>query len=270
MKDQKGIIMPGQMLYWIVLILVILIQCEICSASPAHGKKAKRDVGDHPVIDFIGHLSKTPVDLIILMERSAYVGRWRFFLRAKKLVSHVLRYYTKIGPNNVRVALITFAGDVTLHFNGIDDLENGLLKCNIWETYWKDVTVDDKPLIWHEVHVKMAYEKAKDIFNRYGSSSRKRYLWILTSGAYNLSVSNAISIRDELVKKMGIEILATKTGGTEGDNGKIIQIISSPSHHSKDVRDWKTRLEELPYMYGKIPFLYIGYLLQAHLCSIIV
>ena len=252
MKDLKGTIMPGQRLYWIVLMLVILIQCEFCTASPAHDKKAKRDVGDQPVIDFIGHLRNTPVDLIILMERSAYVGRWRFFLRAKKLVSHVLRYYTKIGPDNVRVALVTFAGDVTLHFNGID--ENGLLKCNIWRTYWKDVTVDDNPLIWHEVNVKMAYEKAKDIFNRYGSSSRKRYIWILTSGAYYPSRSNPILIRDELVDDMGVEIVATKTGGTEDDNENIIQIISSLSHHGKEVSEWKTRLEQLPYINGKVSF----------------
>ena len=252
MKDLKESIVPGRRLYWIVLVVVILLQCELCSASTAHNKRAKRDVEDKPVRDFISNLKNETVDLIILMERSQFVGRWRFFLRAKKLVSHVLRYYTKIGRDNVRVALVTFAGDVTVHFNGMEDLENDLLKCKIWETYWKEVTVEDDPLIWREAHVKMAYEKAKDIFNRYGSSSRKKYIWILTSGAYSSGVYNPISIRDELVNFMNVEIVATKTGGNEADANKIIQIISGPSHYGKEVIDWKTRLEELPYINGKV------------------
>ena len=159
---------------------------------------------------------------------------------------------TKLLLSYVRVALVTFAADVTVHFNGMEDLENDLLKCKIWETYWQDVTVEDDPLIWREAHVKMAYEKAKDIFNRYGSSSRKKYIWILTSGAYSSGVYNPIPIRDELVNFMNVEIVATKTAGNEADANKIIQIISGPSHYGKEVIDWKTRLEELPYINGKV------------------
>ena len=254
MKALKESIVPGQRLYWIVMVVVILIQCDLCSASLAHNKRAKRDFDDQPVRDFISNLKNEMVDLVILMERSQFVGRWRFFFRAKKLVSHVLRYYTKIGQNNVRVALVTFAGDVTVHFNGMEDLENNLLKCKIWETYWKDVTVVDDPLIWHEAHVKMAYEKAKDIFDQYGSSSRKKYIWILTSGAYSLGVSNPIPIRDELVNNMHVEIVATKIGGNESSNDMIIQIISGPSHYGQEVGDWEQRVRRLPRINGMVSF----------------
>ena len=258
MKGLKGIIYPGQRSYWIVLVLVILIQCEICPASPPHGNRAKRDVGDQPVMDFIRNLQTQEMDLVILMERSAYVGRWRFFLRAKKLVSHVLRYYTKIGPSNVRVALVTFAGDVTVHFKGMENTGTDLLKCDIWNTYWKAVTVDDNPLIRRESEVKMAFEKAKDIFTQYKSPSKKRYIWILTSGAYDdTGVSNPIPIRDELVNDMSVEIVATKTGGNEGYNGKIILIASSPEHHGKDVLDWQTRLNKLDPINGKVIFCFV-------------
>ena len=242
--------------HWCVLcmfVVTFLVQCQMSSANEVVVqplRRVKQGSVLNPVIDFLEAVKKRPIELIILMERSWHVGRQRFYLRARKLVSYVLRYYVKMGPFDVKVVVATFATDFTVHIHGMRD---NILKCQIWDEYWNDVVLIDTPKVWNTAHVKRAYENAKDIFDTYGSASREKYIWLLTSGDYDMdsSIYNPRPIAAEL-RNMGVKIVATKVGGIEGHNENIRQIVTSYQHHGGEVADWETTLQYVVEITGKV------------------
>ena len=113
----------------------------------------KSELNPHPVADderiwmhklfqnrtlrrFVSQLKQSRVDLLILIERSKAVGGYNFYTKSRRLVGHVLRYYTKLDPDFVRLTLATFAADFKIHFDG---MSGNLTKHDIWRKYWQTV-----------------------------------------------------------------------------------------------------------------------------------
>ena len=216
--------------------------------------RARRATPEVRVKEFLGKLQTEPMDLIILIERSRAVGRYYFNYWNRRLVSHVLRYYTKIGPPNVKLVVATFAKSMTVHING---MENNLIKCDIWKKHWDDVVLNDIEGEWGFTGVKNAFEQSLEIFRDHGTPGNKRYIWLLTSGDYkSVRDGDPVDAKKALLQNNNATIIATKTGSIEGLEGQIRALLSSDEYFGGNYTEWTRIMETVDSISGNYLLLF--------------
>lgn len=190
---------------------------------------------------FFSDLGRESLDLVILMERTRAIDIHDFYMDQRRIVNHTLRYYTKISPTAVRLAILTFARDVTVH---VDGLSSPLYKCEIWEgenKYWDTVHLNSTEDVFDYGDFNLAFQKALKVFEGSDSGNTMRYLLLLTSGDFNNNeFEDPKTTRDALLSK-NVTILGVPTGylgpkhlfGIRNLVGEDDNVIGSPDQLGK-------------------------------------
>ena len=209
--------------------------------------RVRREAAEVRVTEFVNKLHSEPMDLIVLMERSRAVGRYYFHYWNRRLVKHILRYYTKIGQSDVRLVVATFAKTMTVHING---MEHNLTKCDMLNDYWDKVVLRDTAEEWGFTGMKNAFENSLSIFQNYGKPGNQRYIWLLTSGDYKYVRSgDPVDAKKALIQN-NVTIIATKTGSIEGQEGQIQALLSSDDYFGGNFTEWKRILKSIDSISG--------------------
>ena len=74
-------------------------------------------IGDF--VDMVG--TKSPVDLVLVMDRSLGIGISNYYIDFFELVQNVLKHYVYIHPDYVRIAAVTFGKNVKTPFEFISE-----------------------------------------------------------------------------------------------------------------------------------------------------
>ena len=150
--------------------------------------------------------------LVVLMERSAKLGKSEFYLRQRKLVEDILRFHTDMRPDHLISSIITFSfKDSDTHFD-----VTGSDKDMFFRDIWPNVIYEPDKAIG-DVDMRFAFTAARDRFEKFGNqNSVTRLLLLLASGEFTDS-PDRITREDLQSKKVSIYVVQC---GEESDEGR--------------------------------------------------
>ena len=162
--------------------------------------------------------------LVVLMERSAVLGRSEFYLRQRKLVEDILRYQVEMhaGFRNSQTNVITFA-----HKNSYTSF-TGMDKNVFFTTSWHNVTYNpDKAT--GAVDIRLAYSAALEKFRTFPPTGVTRLLLVLASGEFTDSPDD---LTLSTLQQLGVSVYVVQCGRvSEESQERLMGMASTPDQY---------------------------------------
>ena len=164
--------------------------------------------------------------LVVLMERSAKLGKSEFYLRQRKLVEDILRFHTDMDPDHLNSSVITFAVKGSYTPFNVTGSDKDMFFKNIWPnvTYEPDKAKGD-------VDMRFAFIAARQKFDQFeypNNNNVTRLMLVLSSGEFTDS-PDSITLTD-LQNKVSIYVVQSGEGSEEGRE-RLRSLASEPEQY---------------------------------------
>ena len=230
-------------------LLAVVLLC-----APGTGRSVslqKRDANSEqmgPVerlFDDIG--GRRQVDFILAMDRSHSMSRETFYLDEKKIAEAILKQHASLSTAYVRMAVITFAKDVTVVLDGISKPDNAPDKCRLFvdaDPLWDQVVYTQNDTTLKGTNMKEAFIQAIGIFKA-GEKQRRnatKVLLVLTDGKYSTDF-DPINEARELTESHDVTLYALGIGNwLEQGNVRVVASQYNGTYLYAAYEHWKELL----------------------------
>lgn len=214
------------------LRLLLLVVFLFCDPDSTHSMSIqKREANSDQIgpieglFDDIG--GRKQVDFILVMDRSHSMSRETFYLKEKKIAEAILKQHASLSTSYVRLAVITFAKDVTVVIDGISNPDTAPDKCRLFvddDKLWDRVIYTQNETLLKGTNMKDAFIQAIELYkdgkrDRPGAS---KVLLVLTDGKYNKD-SDPINEAQELIESHHVTLYAVGIGNwLEQGNVRVV------------------------------------------------
>ena len=105
------------------------------------------------------------VDLVVILDRSLGIGQDWFYVKELKVVYALIQQFAFIHKDFLRIAVLSFAKDWSVDYDGISNIEDAVNKCQFFNHpgIWKNLTFIKDEEISAGTNIKGALEGTKDI-----------------------------------------------------------------------------------------------------------